>query len=67
MICGISKMLICLISTGEVAKQVYANIFKTYIWVAVAKYKRLLCQKTLYKYAQQGNTWWAAYRFLLHR
>ena len=29
MLCGISKMLICLISTGEVAKQVYANIFKT--------------------------------------
>ena len=45
MICGISKMLICLIYTGEVARRVYANSFKTYIWVAVTKYKRLLCQK----------------------
>ena len=50
MICGISKILICLIYTGEVAKQVYANSFKIYIWVAVAKYKRLLSQKTLHKY-----------------
>ena len=66
MVRRINKKLICLIYTGEVGKQVYANNLNIHMG-SNSKIQEAAMLKTVGKYAQQGNTSWAAYHFLLHR
>ena len=66
MLCRINKKLICLIYTGEVAKQVSANSLNIHMGSS-SKIQEIAMSKNRRQIAQQGNTLWAAYHFLLHR